>query len=257
MLIGSVVISAMLASKTLIINDLSKLQQAYPDYVQSVSIDHITLRDGTEIPTNTLTNQVSAYHYTLGKIDLHTPFNMKNDAGRYRNETFFKKMYGGTKEEVEKHLVWIEWMPHIFKDERGQALYRLQVTTVNGVADKLKKISNELEQLPTSDYKFLQNPAGTYMWRNIANTDRLSPHSFGMTIDINTDYTSYWQWDLTKEQRPIAEETQLTYHENQIPWEIILIFEKHGFIWGGKWYHYDTMHFEYRPELLGEYHPVL
>ena len=27
-------------------------------------------------------------------------------------------------------------------------------------------------------------------------------------------------------------------------------FETHGFIWGGKWYHYDTMHFEYRPELL-------
>jgi hypothetical protein len=24
----------------------------------------------------------------------------------------------------------------------------------------------------------------------------------------------------------------------------------HGFIWGGYWYHYDTMHFEYRPELL-------
>ena len=32
--------------------------------------------------------------------------------------------------------------------------------------------------------------------------------------------------------------------------EIARIFERHGFIWGGKWYHYDTMHFEYRPELL-------
>jgi hypothetical protein len=28
------------------------------------------------------------------------------------------------------------------------------------------------------------------------------------------------------------------------------IFERHGFIWGGKWGHFDTMHFEYRPELL-------
>ena len=33
--------------------------------------------------------------------------------------------------------------------------------------------------------------------------------------------------------------------------EIVEIFERHGFIWGGKWYHYDTMHFEYRPELIG------
>jgi type I restriction enzyme R subunit len=24
----------------------------------------------------------------------------------------------------------------------------------------------------------------------------------------------------------------------------VQIFEKRGFIWGGKWYHYDTMHFE-------------
>jgi hypothetical protein len=30
----------------------------------------------------------------------------------------------------------------------------------------------------------------------------------------------------------------------------VRVFEKHGFIWGGAWYHYDTMHFEYRPELL-------
>ena len=41
-------------------------------------------------------------------------------------------------------------------------------------------------------------------------------------------------------------------YRNKIPMEIVDIFEKHGFIWGGKWYHYDTMHFEYRPELLPE-----
>jgi len=27
-------------------------------------------------------------------------------------------------------------------------------------------------------------------------------------------------------------------------------FEHHGFIWGGKWWHFDTMHFEYRPEII-------
>ena len=39
-------------------------------------------------------------------------------------------------------------------------------------------------------------------------------------------------------------------YRNRMPAEIVAIFEKHGFIWGGKWYHFDTMHFEYRPELL-------
>jgi hypothetical protein len=26
--------------------------------------------------------------------------------------------------------------------------------------------------------------------------------------------------------------------------------ERRSFVWGGRWYHYDTMHFEYRPELV-------
>jgi hypothetical protein len=32
--------------------------------------------------------------------------------------------------------------------------------------------------------------------------------------------------------------------------EIVKIFEKYGFIWGGKWFVFDNMHFEYRPEIL-------
>ena len=29
-----------------------------------------------------------------------------------------------------------------------------------------------------------------------------------------------------------------------------------GAIWGGRWFHYDTMHFEYRPELIEPEHCV-
>ena len=39
-------------------------------------------------------------------------------------------------------------------------------------------------------------------------------------------------------------------YENKMPHDIVKVFEKHGFIWGGRWYHYDTMHFEFRPEIL-------
>ena len=31
-----------------------------------------------------------------------------------------------------------------------------------------------------------------------------------------------------------------------MPHGIIQIFEQNGFIWGGKWLHVDSMHFEYR-----------
>ena len=51
----------------------------------------------------------------------------------------------------------------------------------------------------------------------------------------------YWKWEGPNWQVNAIE---------QVPWEIVTSFEKHGFIWGGKWNHYDTMHFEYRPELV-------
>jgi hypothetical protein len=31
---------------------------------------------------------------------------------------------------------------------------------------------------------------------------------------------------------------------------VIDAFEENGFAWGGKWYRFDTVHFEYRPEIL-------
>jgi hypothetical protein len=75
----------------------------------------------------------------------------------------------------------------------------------------------------------------------------MSMHSFGMTIDINVSYSNYWRWSVRDKSE---DSPTLIPYKNRIPVEIVEIFEKHGFIWGGKWYHYDTMHFEYRPELL-------
>jgi hypothetical protein len=68
-------------------------------------------------------------------------------------------------------------------------------------------------------------------------------HAFAAAIDLNIDYSDYWLW-----HRPAADGS--IAYRNRMPQEIVDIFERHGFIWGGKWYHYDTMHFEYRPELL-------
>jgi hypothetical protein len=34
------------------------------------------------------------------------------------------------------------------------------------------------------------------------------------------------------------------------PAALVRAFERQGFVWGGKWLFFDTMHFEYRPEIL-------
>lgn len=159
------------------------------------------------------------------------------DPGRYRNLNFFKTIYGSSKKNVQDSLVKIIWCPKTV----NKVLY---VTKVNGVSEKLIKISNILDKKKHLT-KYINNPGGTFNWRNIAETDRLSMHSFGITIDINVAYSDYWQWSC----KCSNENVDINY-ENKIPIELIKIFEEHGFIWGGKWYHFDTMHFEYRPELL-------
>ncbi len=159
------------------------------------------------------------------------------DPGRVRYRPFFEKMYGRCETgEVQKKLTTIDWLP-----TRGGG--KIQVTTVNGVHDRLRAVSAELEKLPDPFMKYLRPPlGGDFACRTIAGTTRKSMHAYAAAIDINVAYTDYWRWG-----RPDG--TRLKYR-NRIPYEIAAIFEKHGFIWGAKWYHFDTMHFEYRPELL-------
>jgi hypothetical protein len=35
-----------------------------------------------------------------------------------------------------------------------------------------------------------------------------------------------------------------------MPPGIVEAFERQGFVWGGKWLYFDTMHFEFRPDIL-------
>ena len=151
------------------------------------------------------------------------------DPGRVRFEPLFKELYGHNASEVRRSLTKIRWVD-------GRAI---TVTKRNGVANALQAVANELSALPAKYQKYLSPIGGTFKWRKIAGTNRLSVHSFGAAIDINVKYSAYWRWNKGAYK-----------YQNKIPKAIVDIFERHGFIWGGKWYHYDTMHFEYRPELL-------
>lgn len=154
------------------------------------------------------------------------------DGGRSRCEELFKSMYGNSAAEVQRHFTRVAWF--------GQ---QLPFTTVNGAADSLRAVAAELAQHP--ELKKYLTQASTFYWRPVRGAKRLSAHSYGMTIDINTRYSDYWLWT-----NPRAGETDSLRYANRIPMDIVDVFERHGFIWGGRWYHYDTMHFEFRPELL-------
>jgi hypothetical protein len=226
-----------------------KLIKSYPDVIAGFADNQIIFRDKTTIVWDDGIKNKS-FQMLLDKPDLKDMFAQrysigvqkslppsKFDPGRIRNEALFLKMYGNTENAVRKNITEIMWCPKLV----GQ---KIRVTTVNEVDKKLIEVSKELDEHPELQ-KYLTNIGGTFNWRNIKGTTRHSMHSFGMTIDINTDYSEYWEWVC----KCTNEDAVVKYH-NRIPQSIVDIFEKNGFIWGGKWYHFDTMHFEYRPELI-------
>ena len=231
------------------------LREAYESYVKGIDIDSetgrsvVVMHDGARIPWDDgvfdktfdeLLNSADledtlSIPYSIGPPTDNPEVN--EDPGRIRADAFFRSVYGQTSDEVEDNLVQVVWMSNV--SDRT-----LRFNQQNGAAEALRHVSDELEELPEELFDYVSTTAGTFNWRNIHGTERLSAHSFGIAIDINTEYSDYWRWRRSLED-PIE-------YRNEIPFEIVEVFERHGFIWGGKWYHYDTMHFEYRPEL---FHP--
>jgi D-alanyl-D-alanine carboxypeptidase len=75
---------------------------------------------------------------------------------------------------------------------------------------------------------------GAFVPRTIRGTERLSAHALGLAFDIN------FRWNmLGKSAAEIGQEGSVK--------ELVPIFEKHGFKWGGTFSRPDGSHFEYQP----------
>ena len=224
------------------------LLQAYPgafsfeaNHLVFPSGERVVWDDGREKSASDLLTDADVqdmFHYPYPRArlgPLEPP--RGHDPGRVRSEAFLRALYGSNAREVEASIVAVPWLPAL-----GGGTIR--VTRRFGVDRALAAVSEELQRLPARYHTYLVPPAGGFVWRPIAGTNRLSVHSFGAAVDIATRHASYWRWD-----GQAAAGAAIPYR-NAIPLEIVEVFERHCFIWGGRWYHYDTMHFEYRPELL-------
>ncbi len=226
-----------------------RLLAAYPDHLAAVEGNDLIWRDGTRMRLDD-GSPPKTHDAWLQSPDLadmfRQPYPAGSDAaaparnfdpGRARNSAFFRKMYGNCHAGPSQlALVDVAWLPKHSKT-------RLRVTSVNGVAARLAQVGAELDALPDRFMPFLLPAAGTYNCRSVAGTTIDSAHGYGIAIDIAVKPSDYWRW-----AKPDA--SGVAPWRNRIPMEIIRAFEKHGFIWGGRWSHFDTMHFEYRPELL-------
>ena len=145
---------------------------------------------------------------------------------------------------VEKNLAPVAW-----KLAAKEA--KIRVSRVNGVNRQLAAVVAELEKISAeakSRYGRLHSGGKTgvsgFYPRLVRGSDcEISPHTFGVAVDIHwRPGLDYWL------DSPPGDGYR---YRSVMPEEIVAVFERHGFIWGGKWRHFDGMHFEYRPELLG------
>ncbi|MES2965078.1 MAG: M15 family metallopeptidase [Bdellovibrionota bacterium] len=185
---------------------------------------------------------------------------MHHDAGRLRVEELLMNVYGHDESAARTQLVKVKIL--------GQTV---PFSKSLGAAKALETIDRELTVLMKTDpavKKFLEpftskkEEIYTFFWRVVSGTNRLSAHSFGVAIDLLTNVgPQYWLWDERADNPERAKQGEQAYRNiHFIPkgaprWnqKVVDVLERNGFVWGGKWNHYDTMHFEYRPELVTNY----
>lgn len=170
--------------------------------------------------------------YHVGTI---TPAPEGYDPGRLRNDTIFFSTFGHDAAEVQKALVAVRIAGKLFMVHQKikPQLERVAV-----------RVAAELKKTPSlADY--FDKPGGTFNWRLIAGTSQLSNHSWAVALDLDVPHSNYW-----RNEPGVASGAKPIVWKNRYPQAIVDAFEAEGFIWGGRWFHFDTMHFEYRPELI-------
>lgn len=252
---------------------------AYPDYIESVAQQDgewiLQFRDGSEFYwangrlllsekkdswENYSSYQIYAYTGNPRNPDLYTPEQIERLRNRTNTSTsrdteprvpqpvqdvdFWNAIFGiGNRVQTEENLISV-------------TLFGKSVTVNRQLVEKLKLIDEEVTELAKTDTEvadFLETlyEVSGYNWRNIAGTSRPSSHSYGLAIDVlPRNWGSkmlYWSWvsDFNDDWMLVPQEDIWTP-----PQQVVKVFEKYGFIWGGVWDIYDTMHFEYKPECI-------
>jgi hypothetical protein len=228
--------------------DLLCLMIAYPEFITNIEENngyvYLVLKSGKKLIYDD--KEEKNFDQKLANPDLQdtleqiyplTPIksimNSNFDPGRARCYSLLSEMYGSSKQALESNLTGVKV---------GYKKY--QFNKNSSAASSLESVMSELIPLSEKNENvkrcFLPC-SGTFNYRVISGTSRLSPHAYGIAIDLASDKRDYWKWASKSE----GSERLASY-----PSELVQVFEKNGFVWGGKWSHFDILHFEYRPEII-------
>lgn len=235
--------------KTTMRQDLLVMMMAYPENIKNIEVkedkkiylvtkegkyilyDDMKVRSNDEKNSSGDIQDMLSVIYPLTNID--ALMRIEEDPGRTRIYELLNEVYGASEQKVRASLI-----------EVNAPYSKVLFNKNNGAATSFKTVMDELKELAKNNGKIatLINPInGTFNYRTISGTGRLSPHAYGIAVDLKSNPNDYWKWS----KRDLGEKRMLWY-----PKELVEVFEKNNFIWGGKWGHFDILHFEYRPEII-------
>lgn len=137
-----------------------------------------------------------------------------------------KKIFGSTKAEIESKLAFCE-VPSSLKafpfrgntGKRGFTCHKLLVPVFQSVFGEI--VAQDLEDK-------IYSYEGVFNWRQIAGSSNMSLHSYAIAIDLN------YEGNELGDSTPAMDRN------------VVKIFKKHGFFWGGDYTgRKDGMHFEW------------
>ncbi len=152
--------------------------------------------------------------------------------------------FGRTEPRIRRHGVSTGFLDH-----------RVFVNTF--CLPALRRVEEEIRNAAVSDPAVARwiadlDVAYSFIDKEIVGSGSRSHHAWGLAIDlVPASYHGkhvYWRWSRVFNRR--------SWHRIGLearwspPQAVIEAFERNGFVWGGKWSHFDTIHFEYRPEIL-------
>ena len=179
------------------------------------------------------------YDYPLGRITKIPEYQEQT----VRSHDFLDHLFGTTEIKLREQCDWVPFLNH-------------NAYMNHFCEDALKNVEVEILKAAESDQEvqaFIDNLKTIYSFqqRNVRGTENASYHSYGLALDLvpisyERKYAN-WMWSTAfiKEWHLIPIEQRWSP-----PQAVIEAFEKNGFVWGGKWVHFDAIHFEYAPEII-------
>jgi hypothetical protein len=181
---------------------------------------------------------------TIEQLDAEALAEIRGKSPVY-HVAFYDALYdGATRRKIEAHITRFDY------------LAGLRVSVHERMVEPLKRVEKRVNDLAEKDpevKEFLSTLSSIegYNWRDIVDTPSRSQHSWGIAVDVLPKgwqkKNVYWNWVTYFNSKWMLVPLERRWMP---PLAVVEAFEAEGFIWGGKWLLWDTMHFEYRPELL-------